>query len=314
MKAGAKMNKFTKIISVMLAVALVVMAIPFTTFAATKGDVDGNGEISAVDARLILQYVAGLKTEADLENSAGADLSGDGNITSADARIVLQIVAGLVEAPTEPEKPSEPEKPTEPEKPSADSEKAQMAALFNAETAKAAKGKYNWARTCRYVKPLSVSGAPISAIQSIVDKFLGIGNTNGNQADAGKNALIAMKLTESDIKEIKQSNGQITLILNDSTNPTVGGDTPFSHVSNDIVTSADAEAEIKKNLSSGKLNSFYAKYYDVAVTATVDNNGTPTSLAITYKMYAKLSAKALGITADGEGTIETTIKYANFNY
>jgi hypothetical protein len=307
------MNKFTKIISVMLAVMLIVTAIPFTTFAATTGDVNGDGNISAVDARLILQVVAELKTADSLQNTAGADVNDDGKITAVDARIVLQMVAGITEKPAEPSTPSEPSTPNEPETPSAGSEKAQMAALFNAETAKAASGKYNWERNCRYVSDLSVSGAPISVIKPTVDKFLGIGNTNGNQADAGKNALIAMKLTENDIKEIKQSNGQITLILNDSPNPTVGGDTPFSHVSNDIVTGADAEKEIKNAISSGKLNSFYANYYDVSVTATVDSQGVPTGLIVTYKMYASLEAKA-GLTVNGNGTVETTIKYANFNY
>ncbi len=311
------MNKFTKIISVMLAVVLVVMAIPFTTFAATKGDVNDDGEISAVDARLILQVVAGLKTEADLKNAAGADVDGKTGVSAVDARIVLQIVAGLKDAPTETDKPTEPEKPSEPETPdapSANSEKAQLAALFNAETAKAANGKYNWARTCRYVKPLSVDGVSVSLIQGTVDKFLGIGNTNGNQADAGKNALIAMNLTESDIKEVKQSKGQITLFLNSSADPTVGGDTAFSHVSKDIVTSAEVEKEIKAAISSGKLNNFYANYYDVAVTVSFDANGTPKSLLITYKLYASLEAKAMGITANGDGTVETTIKYADFNY
>ncbi len=299
------MTKFTKFISVMLAVVLMVMAIPFTTFAATKGDVDGNGEISAVDARLILQVVAGLKKEADLKNAAGADVDGKNGVTAVDARVVLQIVAGLADAPTEPEKPQEP---------SGDSEKAQLAALFNAETAKAAKGTYKWTRSCGYVNNLTVSGIETSAIQSTVDKFLGIGATYGDKSNAGQNALIPMNIKESDIKEIQQTREQITLVLNNSENPTVGGDSAISHVTNDIVTQADVENEIKTAVPIAQLKNFRAYYYDVKVTAFLDNNGNPSGLLITYKLNAKLTATAMVKDVTGEGTVETKLEYTDFKY
>ena len=307
------MNKFTKIISVMLAVVLVVMAIPFTTFAATKGDVDGNGVVTAIDARLVLQYVAGLKTEADFNNAAGADVNGKDGITAIDARMILQMVAGLIETPTEPEKPAEPDTPT------TDAEKAEMAALFNAKSAEIAKGSYTWTRVCDYVEPLTATGVDVSLIQSTVDKFLGIGPaTTGNKLNAGKNALIPMSLTGNDIKEIQQSNSEITLILNNPSDPTSGGTTPFSHVSNAIITKEDVENEIKTALPAAKLNSFYANYYDVVVTAYLDSRGNPDRLLITYKLSAKLEAQAKVVVADvnasGQGTVETKIEYKDFNY
>lgn len=60
------------------------------------GDVNCDGEVSAVDARIVLQYVAGLIEEFEL-NMYYSDLNGDGEITAVDARLILQKVAGLIE-------------------------------------------------------------------------------------------------------------------------------------------------------------------------------------------------------------------------
>ena len=86
-----------KVISIILAVVLTVSMLGVTAFAdGLRGDVDGNGSITAVDARLILQAVAGLKTA---EDTYFYDINSDGSVSAVDARIVLQIVAGLMEHP-----------------------------------------------------------------------------------------------------------------------------------------------------------------------------------------------------------------------
>lgn len=64
-------------------------------FMSKVGDVNGDGNITAIDARIILQYVAGIIKEDKL-NTACADVNGDGNITAVDARVILQYVAGLI--------------------------------------------------------------------------------------------------------------------------------------------------------------------------------------------------------------------------
>ena len=61
---------------------------------AIKGDVDGNGKLSAVDARMILRHVAHVET-LTLSQMANADVNGDFKITAVDARRVLRMVAGL---------------------------------------------------------------------------------------------------------------------------------------------------------------------------------------------------------------------------
>ena len=86
-----------KVISIILAVVLAVSMLSVTAFAdGLRGDVNHDGDITAVDARLILQVVAGLRTADD---TYYYDINSDGNVSAVDARIVLQIVAGLTEHP-----------------------------------------------------------------------------------------------------------------------------------------------------------------------------------------------------------------------
>lgn len=73
-----------------------VYSINMETIEIQSGDVNCDGKITAVDARLVLQYVAGLVDEYDLYMSY-ADVSGDGKVTAVDARMILQKVAGLIE-------------------------------------------------------------------------------------------------------------------------------------------------------------------------------------------------------------------------
>lgn len=61
-----------------------------------KGDVDGNGSITAEDALCILKNVVGLM-EFDETQTAVADTDGSGSITAEDALLVLKYVVGLVE-------------------------------------------------------------------------------------------------------------------------------------------------------------------------------------------------------------------------
>lgn len=86
-----------KIISIILAVVLTCSMFGITAFAdGLRGDANNDGDITGVDARLILQVVAELKTA---EDEKLYDINNDGSITGVDARIVLQIVAGLTEHP-----------------------------------------------------------------------------------------------------------------------------------------------------------------------------------------------------------------------
>lgn len=86
-----------KIISIVLAFVIICSAFCVTAFASgIKGDADNNNKITAIDARMILQHVANIKTIDDISR---ADVNGDGKISAVDARMVLQIVAGIIEDP-----------------------------------------------------------------------------------------------------------------------------------------------------------------------------------------------------------------------
>lgn len=81
------------IISILLAI-IIAFSCMTMSFALYKGDVDQNGEITAVDARMILRAVAGLDVLDENQKNI-ADVDGNGDIGATDARCVLRIVAGL---------------------------------------------------------------------------------------------------------------------------------------------------------------------------------------------------------------------------
>ncbi len=66
-----------------------------------KGDVNFDGKVTAVDARLCLQAVASPDLILSLlPQEKIADVNNDGKITAVDARILLQDVAGMAEVVT----------------------------------------------------------------------------------------------------------------------------------------------------------------------------------------------------------------------
>lgn len=86
-----------KYFSLFLALVMLVTAIPFaaiTASAATLGDGNGDGQVTAMDARLALCYAAGLEELTD-EQIKALDLSKDAKVSAIDARMILRQVAGL---------------------------------------------------------------------------------------------------------------------------------------------------------------------------------------------------------------------------
>jgi hypothetical protein len=64
--------------------------------AIVPGDINTDGQITAQDASLVLQAVAGKITLSDTQISV-ADVNDDGQITAQDASLILQKVAGKIE-------------------------------------------------------------------------------------------------------------------------------------------------------------------------------------------------------------------------
>ena len=63
---------------------------------APVGDADCSGDVTSIDAALVLQLTAGLLTSLSCEEFADAD--GDGELTSIDSALILQHVAGLIDS------------------------------------------------------------------------------------------------------------------------------------------------------------------------------------------------------------------------
>ncbi|MBQ4572963.1 MAG: hypothetical protein IJA80_06780 [Clostridia bacterium] len=298
-----------KVLSIVLSLVIIVLSLSCVAIAAVTmpGDVNEDGKVAATDARMILQVVAGLKDESFLKNKDNAELIVDGELKASDARMILQMVAGLENAPSV-------------------SSKADVVKLFNAETAKAAKGTYNWTRTCKFTKDINVgnttdvlnsiiAGIDKNAnLNSVIGGFLGVGNVSGTQKDAGKCAIIPMKLTEKDIKSFTRTNTQITVLLNDSANPSKGGNTAFNHISNDFITKEEVVSELDKAVGTlVSVNDLQTTYNNVRMVVDLDSKGNPAEFTITYTMYAKLNLD-MTISVVGDGEVETVLKYSNFKY
>jgi hypothetical protein len=78
----------------------------FVRHSRSKGDVNGNGSISTLDATKILQFVVGIETgKSMLLDSAAAwaaDVTGDGTVSALDAAYILQYLAHKRALPTTP--------------------------------------------------------------------------------------------------------------------------------------------------------------------------------------------------------------------
>ncbi len=65
-------------------------------YSSLKGDIDGNGKLSAADARLALRASVGLeKYTVGSRTFTAADADGDGRLTAADARLILRAAVKL---------------------------------------------------------------------------------------------------------------------------------------------------------------------------------------------------------------------------
>ncbi len=84
-----------KVLSLLLVAALLVTGTVFA-FAAEKGDVDGDGNISAADARMALRFSVGLDEPTE-EQLTLADYDENGTVQATDARLILRRSVGLTE-------------------------------------------------------------------------------------------------------------------------------------------------------------------------------------------------------------------------
>ena len=104
-----------KTISILMVLALFVSLFAFASAVEpySIGDVDGNGQILADDARLALRASAKLEELTEQQKTA-ADVDGSGEVLADDARVILRVSAKLEPVPGKPgEIPAKPASPNE---------------------------------------------------------------------------------------------------------------------------------------------------------------------------------------------------------
>lgn len=111
-------NKFRNIIVCVLILSLAVVPTVFAADTLALGDVNGDGVVTAADARIALRASAQLDTLTS-EQILAADVDFNDKVTAEDARMILRVAAKLdsfAERPTEIPSETEPttEPPTEP--------------------------------------------------------------------------------------------------------------------------------------------------------------------------------------------------------
>lgn len=84
-----------RVLSVFLSFVFVIMSmVVVTAKEIVKGDFNGDGKLSAIDAREILMVSAGTKTATE-EQISNCDIDKNGKLSAVDARKILRVVAGL---------------------------------------------------------------------------------------------------------------------------------------------------------------------------------------------------------------------------
>ncbi len=302
-----------KIVSIILAVVFVCSTFAVIALAeGLKGDVNKDGNISALDAREILQVVAGLKTTEDI---ALYDVNSDGAISALDARDILQYVVGLKDLPGTEEKPSE--KPDEkPEDKPLDTKAEQLAYFItsfngvktNAVTATNGNTKvYNYDNYV-YINPVIEGmynmtlepGAPSMKEEltaDLSDELIPVNTTyEGSEAIASAFPPVGgtCNLTMDDISSISfAESGEYYLVemkVKGKYNPT-----RYESVGNvaTIVTKQDFEAEM--SAEDKEKMSVDCDYKDATVKAKIEKStGNMVEYSVDYPMIMIMNMSGLG--------------------
>ncbi len=212
--------------------------------------------------------------------------------------------------------------------------KADVIKLFNAETAKAAKGSYKLTRTGKFVKNINVGSATNalnsiikgvdenSDLDSVVGGFLGIKkdpitgvvkNGKGEGFDA-KYMIKAMNLTEADVTSFSVNGNKYTIEVKATTNPTTNS--AMGRATNDFITFPDVNKSIANEVGDAVKvveNESTANYKKIVFTATIVD-GKMTNLEYSYSFDAVLKLKLAIISATGTGEAAIAGKYTDIKY
>lgn len=225
--------------------------------------------------------------------------------------------------------------------------KADAIKLLNDATAVAAKGSYDWKRTCEYEKTdgkdlivTTNSGSDATdtldgiihrvdsnaSLGSVVGGFIGIGSKdgkvkggkfvadeNGNTPDE-KYLLKAMSLDEASVKDFVQEADVYKFQLNACDNPKKDGGNALHRATDDFITHEEVSQGIKDGLGGLSallsLEKSQVTFSNITITATI-KGGKLTNLELTYDFSAELNLKATLVGINGNGKAKTKIVYSN---
>ena len=212
--------------------------------------------------------------------------------------------------------------------------KADVIKLFNAETAKAAKGSYKITRGGKFVKAIDVGSATSAlnkiihsvdenaSLDSVVGGFIGVksqpmtGTVKAGKVDGidAKYAIKAMNLTEADVTSFKVDGNKYTITIKDCKNPNASS--AMAHATNDYITFPEVNQSIANEVGSAVKvveNESSANYKKITFVATIVD-GKMTALEYSYTFDATLSLKLTLIPATGTGEAAITGKYTDIKY
>ena len=98
---NVKKRKFSVLLVLIFVFTLMINTVVFAEAAGYYGDVDNNGHVNSVDARLVLRHAAKLDFLPDSVLPC-ADVNHDARVNSSDARVILRVAARLASAETLP--------------------------------------------------------------------------------------------------------------------------------------------------------------------------------------------------------------------
>lgn len=94
-----RISSFIMSALIIFSLALSTGVCSFASETEKVGDLNADGKITVVDAKLVLKHVAGTQ-ELDSSQLRMSDVNSDGRTTVADAKVILRVVAGIQKMPS----------------------------------------------------------------------------------------------------------------------------------------------------------------------------------------------------------------------
>ena len=212
--------------------------------------------------------------------------------------------------------------------------KADVIKIFNAETAKAAKGSYKLTRGGKFIKPIDVGSATgalnkiihgvdeNASLDSVVGGFIGVkaqpitGTVKAGKGEGfdAKYMIKAMNLTEADVTSFSVNGNKYTITVKDCTNPNASS--AMARATNDYITFPEVNKSIANEVGNAVKvveSESKANYKKITFVATIVD-GKMTNLEYSYTFDATLSLKLAIIGATGTGEAAITGKYTDIKY